>query len=545
MIQSTRNWLRRNRTNFAIGAGVLGTAYLAGQYALGKFSEARQRMSEERIAKENLRRRFEQNQEDCTFTVLAILPTATEKILDAIPVEQVLEELQRQKAERLARSVGPSEIASSAPPSVVDTTEDGTRSSVPDSESYVHASQVALEEGSTVSGEASTEAAGEKESAKASRKSKAQLWNEMKISSITRAFTLLYTISLLTLLTRIQLNLLGRRNYLASVVSLAAPPPADSSSRINLENNDDDNFEQAYGNDFETNRRYLSLSWWLLHRGCIELISKVRVAVQEVFGLLNPREEITIEKLSALTLEVRKRVEGATEEDRRYVDPLPIPSFAPTNPVDSTCKWLTYLLPPPSQESFVLAESGMTSPSQSTSPTTSTSLRRLIDETSDIIDSPAFTSVLTRLLDASFSHLIDVKISQLSYKTPPISADSARVTELVGDGVKAKVASSLAVFCRQAHNIGAGANNEYLDKMEQVGELEAFAAVVYSSNFEFESPELGAEGATGVVAVDGEGIQELREKGVAELKELKDTVEEKIEKAEEGFENAWDKAVAK
>jgi peroxin-3 len=367
----------------------------------------------------------------------------------------------------------------------------------------------------------------------------------LKLPAITRAFTLLYTISLLTLLTRIQLNLLGRRNYLASVVSLAAPPPADASSRIHLENNDDDNFEQAYGNDFETNRRYLSLSWWLLHRGCIDLISKVRVAVQEVFGLLNPREEITIEKLSALTLEVRKRVEGATEEDRRYVDPLPTPSFAPTNPVASTCKWLSYLLPPPSQESFVLAESGMTSPSQSTSPTTSTSLRRLIDETSDIIDSPAFTSVLTRLLDSAFSHLIDVKISQLSYKIPPISADSARVTELVGDGVKAKVASSLAVFCRQAHAIGAGANNEYLDKIEQVGELEAFAAVVYSSNFEFESPELGAEGATGVVAVDEEGVQELKEKGVAELKELKDTVEEKIEKAEESFESAWDKAVAK
>lgn len=139
--------------------------------------------------------------------------------------------------------------------------------------------------------------------------------------AITRAFTLLYTISLLTLLTRIQLNLLGRRNYLASVVSLAAPPPADSTSRINLENNDDDNFEQAYGNDFETNRRYLSLSWWLLHRGCIDLISKVRVAVKDVFGLLNPREEITIEKLSELVLEVRKRVEGATEEERRYVPP--------------------------------------------------------------------------------------------------------------------------------------------------------------------------------------------------------------------------------
>jgi len=52
MIQTTRQWLRRNRTNFAIGAGVLGAGYMAGQYVLGKLSEARQRMGEDRIAKE-------------------------------------------------------------------------------------------------------------------------------------------------------------------------------------------------------------------------------------------------------------------------------------------------------------------------------------------------------------------------------------------------------------------------------------------------------------------------------------------------------------
>jgi peroxin-3 len=285
------------------------------------------------VNRDSLRRRFEQNQEDCTFTVLAILPTATENILDAIPVEQVLEELQKQKAERLSRSVGPSEIGTSAPPSVADTAEDDGKSDSTRMGSFVHTSQVATEgESSTGTAEGSADAGDEKKT----KKTKAQLWNEMKIGctylpiahattankpAITRAFTLLYTLSLLTLLTRIQLNLLGRRNYLASVVSLATPQPTTEGSRINLENNDDDNFEQAYGNDFETNRRYLSLSWWLLHKGCIELIEKVRTAVQDVFGTLNPREEITLEHLSCLTLEVRKRVEGATEEERRFVSP--------------------------------------------------------------------------------------------------------------------------------------------------------------------------------------------------------------------------------
>ncbi|KAJ4302963.1 peroxin [Kalmusia sp. IMI 367209] len=537
MIQATRRWLRRNRTNFAIGAGVLGAGYLAGQYALGKLSEARQRMSDERIAKENLRRRFEQNQEDCTFTVLAILPTATENLLDAVPVEQVLEELQKQKAERLSRSVGPSEIASTAPPSVADTTEDDAKSSSFQSESYVHASQIAGEDESTTG---SVEGAAESKE-RNTKRSKAQLWSEMKISSITRAFTLLYTLSLLTLLTRIQLNLLGRRNYLASVVSLASPPPANQESRISLENHDDDNFEQAYGNDFETNRRYLSLSWWLLHKGCLHLMEKVRVAVKEVFGTLNPREEITIEKLSELTLEVRKKVEGATEEERRFGYPNLI--YPGTADCFRTYKWLPYLLPTQDQEDYVLRESGMTSSEEVTSPTTTASLRRLIDETSDLIDSPAFTHVLTRLLDAAFSHLIDVKISQLSYKIPPISESTARVQEIVGSDVKAKVASSLAVFCRQAHNIGSGANNEYLAAIEQVRDLEAFAAVVYSSNFEVEAPDFTTSRPTTVA--DESNRTSLATSGDPFAPGFSQPGTQRESLADPGFENAWDKALAK
>lgn len=56
MIAATRRWFRRNRTNLAIGAGVIGAGYLAGQYVLGKISEARQRMSEDRISKEKYAR---------------------------------------------------------------------------------------------------------------------------------------------------------------------------------------------------------------------------------------------------------------------------------------------------------------------------------------------------------------------------------------------------------------------------------------------------------------------------------------------------------
>src|ERR1700710_523741 len=203
--------------------------------------------------------------------------------------------------------------------------------------------------------------------------------------AITRAFTLIYTLALLTLLTRIQLNLLGRRSYLSSVVSLATG--GIEQSTISLENHDDDNPDQAYGNDFETNRRYLTFSWWLLHRGWKEVMLKVEAAVKDVFGSLSIRDDVTMQKFSELTLEVRKRVEGATESDRQ------------------ASRWLQYLLPPKEEEEFVLKESGMGS-DQSSRPSSIhgiTPLRRLLDETSDLIDSPPFSHVLTRLFVPGFS----------------------------------------------------------------------------------------------------------------------------------------------
>ena len=52
MIAATRRWFRRYRTPIAIGVGLVGAAYVASQYVLGKINDARDRMSSDRIAKE-------------------------------------------------------------------------------------------------------------------------------------------------------------------------------------------------------------------------------------------------------------------------------------------------------------------------------------------------------------------------------------------------------------------------------------------------------------------------------------------------------------
>lgn len=295
-------------------------------------------------------------------------------------------------------------------------------------------------------------------------------------------------------------------------------------STISLENNDDDNPDQAYGNDFETNRKYLTFSWWLLHKGWREVMLKVQTAVKDVFGTLNLRDDITMERFAELTLDVRKRVEGFTEADRR------------------DRKWLPYLLPPRDQEEYVLKESGITTSAASQLPPSDTSvdetpLRRLLDETSDLIDSPPFTQVLTLLLDAGFSMLVDQKIAQQSFKVPLADpdVDSSRIVE-IGDIKPVKLPIVLATLTRQAHSIGNGVPNEYLQAMEQVRDLEAFAAVVYSSNWESEITPMNEESLE----------KELKGKEKSALSSTATSVVESIvdlgTATASTFENVWGKA---
>ncbi|KAK0630705.1 Peroxin-3 [Bombardia bombarda] len=489
MFAATRRWFRRNKTPIAIGLGVVGAGYVVTHYVLSKLNDARERMSSDRIAKENLRRRFEQNQEDCTFTVLALLPTATTNILEAMNTEKITYEIQQMKGSATARARS---IGSSSPPSISETnaTDDDGRSiisvSVQSEAGGVHTSRLSVPSPlATVGapGEAADtpqESAAQPSPPPKPRKSKRQLWDDLTISSITRAYTLLYTLALLAMLTRIQLNLLGRRSYLSSVVSLAT---GGAQTTINLENNDDDSPEPAYGSDFEINRKYLTFSWWLLNRGWVDVMQRVEGAVRQVFGHLSPRDHITFDTFARLTRDARRLIEGS----------------APATGAGT--RWLPSVLPPANMEEFVLRESGIldndddddTHQQQQRQDSSSlTSLRRLLDETSDLVESPVFAHVFTELLDEGFSLLLDKKLTAGAFDAPPTvpaSTSTSISIDLRDPAVHNRAVllpKVLSVLTRQAHAIGNGMPNEYLQAMESVRDLEGFAAVVYSSNWQAE-----------------------------------------------------------
>jgi peroxin-3 len=311
-------------------------------------------------------------------------------------------------------------------------------------------------------------------------------------TAITRAYTLIYVLGLLIMLTRIQLNLLGRRSYLSSVVALAT---GAAQVTISLENNDDDNLEQTYGSDFEVNRRYLTFSWWLLNRGWADIMQRVEKAVRQVFGHLSPRDLLSLDNFASLTKQTRTMVESGTKDQQ------------------GGANWLSFLLPPRGMEETVLRESGVldepapvspqvqsqpsslppppTAAAATTTTTTTTTssqaaLRRLLDETADLIESPAFSQVLSKLLDAGFALLLDRRLAIDAFDVPAVpDAQHATSNRAV------LLPKILSVLTRQAHAIGNGMPNEYLQEMEAVPDLEGFAAIVYSSNWESEMRDDG------------------------------------------------------
>lgn len=109
--------------------------------------------------------------------MLALLPTATDNILAALETERITFELQQQKAAKSAKSaeVGVSELGSD-PPSVTD--DDGRSMASIHSESGVHTSQIGVPS-KMITGDGVQDGGVQEQQ---SRKSKLQLWNELKIS---------------------------------------------------------------------------------------------------------------------------------------------------------------------------------------------------------------------------------------------------------------------------------------------------------------------------------------------------------------------------
>lgn len=306
----------------------------------------------------SLRRRFHQNQEDCLFTVTALVPTIGHQILESMNVERLADLLNQTKKPRLAEGPAQDNAQDNAQdhspqndpgPTIEDTHtgnhseqikiptievipgDDGLPTQPVDGLHITSSSQSSSDPGFPISNpnpdnslDVSNVVTPEgqqvinallRPDGTALRK-RSEIWKELMILSFTRLFTCLYGITLLTMQTHIQLGLLGRDAYLSSVIS------ADDPNSTNAPDECDQLFVVRKHDlmDVSTERRYLTFSWWYLHHGWRLMSNRIRVSVEEVLSRRSLKEDIGVTELGQIFGDVRLRVEQREDgEAFRYV----------------------------------------------------------------------------------------------------------------------------------------------------------------------------------------------------------------------------------
>ncbi|ORZ31907.1 Peroxin-3 [Catenaria anguillulae PL171] len=344
--------------------GSVSAAYAFGHYAKRRLLELQEQSLRDRIAHDNLQRRFDQNQQDCTFHVLSLLPDLADSLFDLLNAELLAQSLQ------LRRS----------PPPPVENDVD------------------------------------------------AELWHEIKIVTLTRLLTALYSLSMVATLTRVQLNLVGRRRYLDSDIAMMAASPAPPSAPAAT---------------------------------MPPLCQRVRVAVESVFGGIPLKKSLSQADLASLLIAVRQRIEAADFSD----------------PATGPFHFQSMLFPSESDELATLTAGGL-SPQLAAAHLADPTLRSLLNETRDVLDSPHARVALLAGFANVFDTCVEHHWAKLAYPQLAEVSDAAADATSSHGGVP--LAALLPHAKQLAHVVLNGVPNEYVAVLARTAQLNQLAMVVYA-----------------------------------------------------------------
>ncbi|KAJ3734338.1 Peroxin-3 [Lentinula guzmanii] len=417
------SYLESHRNGLKKAAGIAGGLYLVRGYIHARLEEVKDKIEEERLARDILQRRYEQAQEDVGYTVMALMSNLGEQILEEMDVEAVIKELQMMKnhggSESMSASVsssvsGSSALSTSGLQGWVDTTGNKSRSQAGDSPSEETSSVMSgsfITNFSAIESEPSSSSASvaslpSNSSDSTSSRTKAQLWNSVNILTFTRTLTTIYSISLLTLLTLTQLTILARIKYIHAIrhMSLEEDQAAALESELGMSNmllvalkarfdipqqpeDEDISVSSSSKLAFETlSADYLTLSYYLLHIGWKDLSTRIRSAVEEVLEGVSLKTRLSKSDVHRLLKDMISRVtaEGS-----------PTASMLPTS--EDMVRSVLVLGGRDDHDPY----------SASKSADSPTSLDDLLSETSSLLSSYHFTEVLDSCVEWAVDSLLE------------------------------------------------------------------------------------------------------------------------------------------
>ncbi|RLV92682.1 Peroxisomal biogenesis factor 3 [Spathaspora sp. JA1] len=265
IFSSLSSFFQRHKKKILITTGItISLYYTINEFIIKKFQNYQNQLRQELIFKQQIKQRFIQTQQDCYYTILALLPVLTGPIIDYLPIELITQAL-RLKKNNTDKLVGT-----------------GDNSLTSDNLNLLEQND------------------GESKLSIYMNKSKIELWNLLKIKTITRVLTLMYGVSGLFLITKLQLNILARRAYLESAILMAGVKT----------NVDDINPHENY----IVEQSYLSLSWWLLNKGWINLSSIIEALVNKKFEQINPKTELYVQEFEFILQDIINEINTNNKE---------------------------------------------------------------------------------------------------------------------------------------------------------------------------------------------------------------------------------------
>ncbi|KAJ2370317.1 peroxin [Coemansia sp. RSA 2607] len=462
MLDSAWSFVRRHQRKLLITAGVAGGLYYSGKLLLGRIAEMQAASAKERAAKDGIRRRFDQNQRDCLFTIMSLLPELSEQVLHEVDVEKLIAELRAIHT--------PIQRASASPGNVWSGDEQQSHSQNKHHTSETGSSGSGAEEDDGQDNGGSPRQDGENKSDKeptqstdAHRRTKVEIWEDIKIQSFARTLIAVYSESLLTMLVHVQLSMVGRSTYLDSVVGKYAGEDVALEGRLvsRLSSADEQNF--------------LMLAWWFINRGWRQLMGLVLDATNHCIGQLPLKERVSHRELSGLFSNIHNRM-----RDNGLLQTLP-----------------SILLPLGDSNVGEYLAANRLEAEHVFTPV----FVRLLDQIRDIIESTDFTYVLGCCVDRLTAQLLESL--QESFPEPvPAPAPCAPLPPTVegeaapnlDDVVKefehfsvapesrVVIVQLLPRIAREGHQILNGVPNQYLENVSASREVQALSAAVYTAD---------------------------------------------------------------
>ncbi|KAJ2455472.1 peroxin [Coemansia sp. RSA 2336] len=436
MLDGVWSFANRHRRKLIIGAGVVGGLYYSGKLLAQRLMEMQGTSSKQRMAKENIRRRFDQNQRDCLFTIMSLLPELSEQVLHEVDVERLIAEL---------RAIN--KPMSNDPADKQEAEDQGGPSKLDDSKSPEQ----------TVNGTPAR-------ARDTPKRTKVEIWEDIKVQSFARTMIAVYAESLLAILVHIQLNMVGRNTYLDSVVGKYAEGAGGKAvlegryvSRLSLA--DEQNF--------------LMLSWWFLNRGWRRLMTQMLNATNQCVGQLSLKERLTHRELTSLFNDVHVRL-----RENGLVEMLP-----------------EMLLPLGEENTAEYLANNRLSAGQVFTPM----FVRLLDQLRDVIESSDFLYVFNSCVDRLTMQLLDVLRESFPESVPaPAPAQPLPPTvegeaapslddvvrefeEFATSESRVVVVQLLPRIAREGHQILNGVPNQYLENVSASREVQALSAAVYTA----------------------------------------------------------------